>query len=987
MTRVSVLFAAAVLAASSAFAQANVASDALRGRVGVDDRLEAPSVAVQALDRLNGAAADLPIFVRLNVSWVTLERASAEGWTVLDERLSAYTRRNLAVLLAVGPPEGDVAATESWLPLVEALAEHLRGRVAGYQIEADTGVRDAREYAFQLKLASVRIRAIEAKTIIAQATVRPDDAAWLAAVYDEGTAPYVDLAPLAAPADAAAESTLAPLEKLIAERDPSASRLRVGVALDETPGRAGGRLLTTMFALMGEPGMAGATFAGSVDAMAPALAAAVNVKDLLTNELIAIDDHSVSLALEIDGANVTGTVPHRVFYNASIGGIYLVYWGVGAGADRVTVTLTNATGRSPMARDPIRRQVTAVQDFSLNDTTKVSRMIVHASETPVVIDFNYGAANAFTMRADVTAAGRLAVEEIVARHQRAQAAQSNAFKTYMASLRQEIHFRPSPTQVFDVVSDNRFFYGADGVEWEERGFSVNGTKWGPNHPGLPLLQAEKVLTLPLDLRLNADYRYALERTDTVGGRRCYVLSFEPTGTAASRYRGWVWIDAETFLRLKLQTIQTHLEGMIVSSEEITRYEPVQTRGETPLFLPTRLSTKQTLLIAGRNLLLEKEEWFSDFRVDAPDFEAERRAARASDHIMFRDTDAGVRYFVKKGDDRVVSDQARTSSRALAMGTTIDPTFQFPLPIFGINYLNFDVKGTGSQLALLFAGVFVAGNLQTPRVGRTPFDVSLDFYGIAVPGTDRRYDAGGERVDERVLNIPMSTGLNLGYQFTPFQKVSAGYSLRYDTYFRAPDTAEDFPIPSSTATHGATLAYEFSRHGYKVAATASAFARTSWKEWGRPGDYAPEAKSYRRYSIGGSKDVLFGPFQSIHAGVAWYGGARLDRFSQYQFGLFDEVRMHGVPSAGIRFPELVLMRGSYSFNVLDIYRLDLFVDHARGRDPHDRTAWRPVTGTGVALTFKTPWNTMFTADIGKSFIPDLYRGTGSVVLQVLFLKPL
>ena len=577
MTRVRVLFAAAVLAASSAFAQTNAVSGALRGRIGLDDRLEAPSVAVQALDRLNGAAAGLPMFVRLSVSWATLQRASAEGWTVLDERLSAYTRRNLPVLLAVGPPQGDVADTATWMPLVQALAEHLRGRVAGYQIEADTGARDAREYAFQIKLASVRIRAIDAGAIIAQATVQPDDAAWLAAVYDEGTAPYVDLAPLAASADAAAESALAPLEKLIAGRDPSASRLRVGVALDEPAGRAGGRLLTTMFALLGEPGMVGATFAGSVDAMAPALAAAIDVKDLLASELITIDDQSVSLALEIDGAGVTGTVPHRVFYNASIGGIYVVYWGVDAGADRVTVALTDATGRSPMARDPIRRQVTAVQGFSWNDTTKISRMIVHASETPVVIDFNYGAANTFTMRADVTAAGGLAVEEIVARHQRAQAAQSNAFKTYMATLRQELHFRPSPTQVFDVVSDNRFFYGADGVEWEERGFSVNGAKWGPNHPGVPLLQAEKVLTLPLDLRLDADYRYALERTETVDGRLCYVVSFEPTDRAASRYRGWVWIDAETFLRLKLQTIQTHLEGMIVSSEESRA--PGRCRGE------------------------------------------------------------------------------------------------------------------------------------------------------------------------------------------------------------------------------------------------------------------------------------------------------------------------------------------------------------------------------------------------------------------------
>ena len=91
---------------------------------------------------------------------------------------------------------------------------------------------------------------------------------------------------------------------------------------------------------------------------------------------------------------------------------------------------------------------------------------------------------------------------------------------------------------------------------------------------------------------------------------------------------------------------------------------------------------------------------------------------------------------------------------------------------------------------------------------------------------------------------------------------------------------------------------------------------------------------------------------------------------YQFGLFDELRMHGVPSSGIRFPELVLVRGSYSFNLFGLYRLDLFVDHARGRDPNNRTVWRPVTGTGAAITLKAPWNTMFTADVGKSFMPDI-----------------
>ena len=102
--------------------------------------------------------------------------------------------------------------------------------------------------------------------------------------------------------------------------------------------------------------------------------------------------------------------------------------------------------------------------------------------------------------------------------------------------------------MFDVVSENRFFAGPDTVEWEELSFSVNGAKLGPDRPGLPLLQAEKVLSLPLDLRLTADYRYRLDGTETIGGRRCYVVAFEPNDPAESRYRGRMWIDTTSFLR-------------------------------------------------------------------------------------------------------------------------------------------------------------------------------------------------------------------------------------------------------------------------------------------------------------------------------------------------------------------------------------------------------------------------------------------------------
>src|SRR5262249_21151560 len=171
------------------------------------------------------------------------------------------------------------------------------------------------------------------------------------------------------------------------------------------------------------------------------------------------------------------------------------------------------------------------------------------------------------------------------------------------------------------------------------------------------------------------------------------------------------------------------------------------------------------------------------------------------------------------------------------------------------------------------------------------------------------------------------------------------------------------------------------------ASAATFHRMTWEPWGRPGDYNPSQQTYQLYSIGAAKDFLRGPFQAIHVGAAYFGGQHLDRFSMYQFDMFSDVQMHGVPASGVRFPSLVIARGSYSLNLFDQFKLDLFLDQAFGRDPIDRTTWRPVTGTGAAVTFRAPWNTMLTIDVGKGFLPALYRPAGSFILPIMLIKPL
>ena len=65
-----------------------------------------------------------------------------------------------------------------------------------------------------------------------------------------------------------------------------------------------------------------------------------------------------------------------------------------------------------------------------------------------------------------------------------------------------------------------------------------------------------------------------------------------------------------------------------------------------------------------------------------------------------------------------------------------------------------------------------------------------------------------------------------------------------------------------------------------------------------------------------------------------------------------------------------------------------LDQGWGRDRTFGEDRQALTGIGAAVNMRTPWwGTMLRADIGKAFLPDRYDGNGSVVLQVMLLKPL
>ena len=157
-----------------------------------------------------------------------------------------------------------------------------------------------------------------------------------------------------------------------------------------------------------------------------------------------------------------------------------------------------------------------------------------------------------------------------------------------------------------------------------------------------------MLSLPLLLRFDEGYRYRLDGTARVDGYDCYVVRFEPLKADASLYRGTVWVDRKTFARIRVQAVQGGLAAPVVSNEEMQRYTPPITVGNQAVY-PVQRPDRPADHADRRPEPSGREEGHVHAISGStiPAFEDAREAARASDHVMFRETDRGLRYYVKQ----------------------------------------------------------------------------------------------------------------------------------------------------------------------------------------------------------------------------------------------------------------------------------------------------------------------------------------------------
>ena len=597
-------------------------------------------------------------------------------------------------------------------------------------------------------------------------------------------------------------------------------------------------------------------------------------------------------------------------------------------------------------------------------------------------------------KVNVASQREMPVEEILRRLQAFEDAQDRKLDHYSATNTTHLRFQPAAgSQTFEATLQGPFFFSDTGTDWAWETLFVNGVRWrNKKLPEIPLVQPEKAAAVPLQIHFTRQYRYRLRGTDRVNGRDAWVVDFAPAGPgeAGKLYQGSVWIDRQIYARLRTRAVQSGLEGEVISNEETMEYSPVDAQGQPAPWsaesyvMPLRMVAQQILSVVNATTVVERETLLSDVRINAADFEEKRAQIEQSEVTMVRDTERGLRYLVKdESGQRVVKEGFDTSKLFLLGGVFYDDALDFPLPLGGINYFNFDFRGTGNQLNVFFAGALLTANVAQPRLFGSKFDFGGDLFAIAFPFADTVFSLDEELKEQEVENRPASLGLKLGRPLGNFTRLSLEYDVFSSHYGSTDNTADEFVLPSDNLTHSVQLGASFSRSGYGLSARGSYSRRSEWDFWGLPGnpDWSEETRDFQRWEARASKNWYLPRFQKVGAEIDYVGGSDLDRFSKYQFGFFGGTRVHGYQSNRVRAEEAWAAHLTYGFEVGELLRLDAVGDVAWATDEATGLDNELLGGVGLAGTFIGPWQTVVNLDVG---VPVTGPDDG-FVLYVVFLK--
>lgn len=938
--------------------------------------IESP-VAVEVTSPVEGCAwsgrsDDAPLAVSVSVPPEAAARPAD-----LDALLACAPERNLLPVIRLDPPADwqraadPYAAVASWIGDVERLLVAHRGKLRVLLLGHEPEARfEPSAYAFLVEKVGTILRSVDPEAILVLGTLGPAADPWLAQIPPARLLPYVGAVALEDSEEAAAR-----VRRLALDYPGLPAWIRV---------RGRGEAAAVLASILKARGAGAAVAAVAVEEADPAAAGALQrfihavparfVPDpdpLVVAIHGAGDDEAVAAAAEPIGLLADPLGPERALFLAPGGGGRLR---LSIGPDRIgsVRAIDLGTGAAPGA---VVRQAGEGGGATLVDLAGVAG--------PALIRFvvERGPRSA-PETVGVVAEYELTAEEVIARQRAFEAAQARTLSHYAAKATLSYHYRAEAlNEAIDVASVNRFFWRAGVAEYEEKELYINGARWKGRAPSLPFIQAEKVKEVPLEIRLDASYRYALAGRDEVRGRPCYVLDFEPEDRTRSLYSGRVWIDAATFARHRVRFIQHGLKEPITSNSDEIEYGAVPGPERTH-WLPVRGYRQMVFTVLGRTVAVERIVAYEGFSVNGPDFDAVREQAYAAGKPILREDGDGYAYLVL-GEDGVRERPAESLENvALVGGVSFGPD-GVGAPFAAVNYFDFDWRGTGTQLDVAFAGPFVNVSWTDPALLGSRWELTLEGRFVGLRDRLKRVQDIGrvDSEDVKVLEEPVTA--ILGRPLTSFSKVELGLGAVYEAYDRSKRTDARMVLPSDVVTGTAGLRYKYHRAGFLLDLQFTSAKRFGWEDWGLPrggGGRAGE-DHHQIWSASLIKSLYPGRLHKLSLGTTFAAGRDLDRFSRIRIGEFRSVRVRGYNGAEITFDRGLTASATYLVTPpAGGFSVDLNVDGALIENEEDfgaRPAQPPAStyrdrdhvepdgirerlaGIGVGVTWSGPWGTLMT----------------------------
>ncbi len=604
----------------------------------------------------------------------------------------------------------------------------------------------------------------------------------------------------------------------------------------------------------------------------------------------------------------------------------------------------------------------------------------------------------------------LKVEEIIARWQQYREAQKQKLENYRASSFMNLHFESTSLGPgFDISMQlKQFFNRAGQMEIAQNELYVNGVKFGRNHEfPLPQIEPEKVLTQPLELKLNERYKYKLLGTEQVNGVLCYVVGVEPLTADENLYSGKVWIDGTTFREVRQTLSQRGSKSNVLVNVETQNFELVRDDKGTQFNLLRSISAQQLLNAAGRDFVLQRTVQYSDYMINnTAQFNDDLLAEHSSKDPMYRETDEGLRSLEKKGNERVLVEKKETRITSLVGGAMYGGTFNFPIPFAGISIADFNFRNTGAQLSTFFAGPILVSDLS--KQYRPKFRLAWDLALSGLPGENRIYSDNQELKQGDVWTWGETTGLRASWQATTHLSLTASTYLSYQYFRRTSDADKLYVLPRNGVTVLPGIDIKYSRKGYVFSAQGTRGQRVDWRPFGcasiasQPagcGSTSPNPppqntllvqlpqKAYTLYHADFNKDYYIGKFTKGGYDFSYYGGNQLDRFSRYFPFFFSEPRLHGIPSGTDSFDAIAMGYVHYGFNVMDFLKFDGMYSYARARNLEESSHFNKFDGLEFNFNTPGPKGTLIQGTVSYALNGNIPRYNSRWGAYLFIFKPL